>query len=58
MIKSGIINIDEKVSLICEQGYFMNRPSQIFVEVKRNQDDLIIKVGGKAVLVMEGQIYL
>ncbi len=58
LIKSGIINIDEKVSLICEQGYFMNRPSQIFVEVKRNQDDLIIKVGGKAVLVMEGQIYL
>ena len=36
----------------------MNRPSQIFVEVATDKDDIIVKVGGKAVLVMEGEIYL
>ncbi|WP_432406042.1 PhzF family phenazine biosynthesis protein [Wukongibacter sp. M2B1] len=58
IIKNDIIDIDEKVDLICEQGYFMDRPSQIFVEVTKNNNELIIKVGGEAVLVMEGKIYL
>lgn len=58
LIKNGIISMDREARVICEQGYFMNRPSQIHVKVTRNQDTLIIKVGGKAVLVMEGEIYL
>ncbi|WP_432662089.1 PhzF family phenazine biosynthesis protein [Wukongibacter baidiensis] len=58
LIKNDIIDICEKVDFICEQGYFMDRPSQIVVEVTKDDNDLIIKVGGEAVLVMEGKIYL
>lgn len=58
LIKNDIIDIDERIDLVCEQGYFMDRPSQIFVEVTKNDKDIIIKVGGEAVLVMEGKIYL
>lgn len=58
LIKNGIIGIDKVVNITCEQGHFMNRPSQIFVEVIKDKEDIIVKVGGKAVLVMEGEIYL
>lgn len=58
LIKNGIMEIGEKLNLICEQGHFMNRPSEIHVEVTEKNDDIVIKVGGKAVLVMEGKIYL
>lgn len=58
LIRNDIIKRDEKVSLICEQGYFMGRPSQIYVEVTKDNNDLVIKVGGKAVLTIAGKIYL
>lgn len=35
LIKNDIIDICEKVEFICEQGYFMDRPSQIVVEVTK-----------------------
>lgn len=58
LIRNGIIKINEKVNLICEQGYFMERPSQIYVEAIQDNKDLTIKVGGKAVLTIDGKIYL
>ncbi|SHK00756.1 PhzF family phenazine biosynthesis protein [Paramaledivibacter caminithermalis] len=57
LINNGIIGIDERVDIVCEQGYFMKRPSQIYVEAIRDENDLVIKVGGKAVIVMEGRIF-
>lgn len=58
LINNDIINIEKKVNLICEQGYFMQRPSQIYVEVIKDNKGLNVKVGGKAVLAMKGKIYM
>ncbi len=58
LIENRIVDMEESLNIICKQGYFMDRPSQIFVEVERVNRELVIKVGGRAVLMMEGKIYL
>ncbi|SKC88910.1 PhzF family phenazine biosynthesis protein [Maledivibacter halophilus] len=58
LINNDIINIKQKVDIICQQGYFMKRPSQIHVEINKDSEGLIVKVGGRAVLAMKGKIYL
>lgn len=58
LIENDIMKSDKRVNLICEQGYFMDRPSQIYVEAIKDNNDLVIKVGGKAVLTIAGKIYL
>jgi trans-2,3-dihydro-3-hydroxyanthranilate isomerase len=47
----------EEPRFIAEQGHWMNRPGQANVEVVGPQDDIeTVKVGGKAVTVMRGQL--
>jgi trans-2,3-dihydro-3-hydroxyanthranilate isomerase len=58
LIENGIIKCEKSVDILFKQGYFMNRPSQIYVNVIKNNNELEIKVGGKAVLSIEGKIYL
>ena len=42
---------------IAEQGHWMNRPGQATVEVVGPKDEIeTVKVGGKAVTVMRGQL--
>lgn len=43
-------------SILANQGNYMNRPSKILCEIHETENDNIIKVGGKAVIVMEGVI--
>ena len=44
-------------TFIAEQGHWMNRPGQAFVEVVGPRDDIeTVKVGGPAVTVMKGQL--
>lgn len=53
LYKNGAL---ESESIIARQGMYMNRPSEIICKIQRNGNDSIIKVGGKAVIVMEGII--
>jgi PhzF family phenazine biosynthesis protein len=51
--KNNVLKFEDNITIICEQGYYMNRPSKIIVRLERNKDDLTVKVGGKAIIVME-----
>jgi trans-2,3-dihydro-3-hydroxyanthranilate isomerase len=57
LIKYGII---DKTSFIAEQGHWMARPSTIHVEVVKDEAGGIehVKIGGKAVLVLKGELLL
>ena len=50
--------IDDPI-FVAEQGHWMGRPGQAFVEVVGSRDNIeSVKVGGNAALVMEGQLML
>lgn len=49
----------ESPAFIAEQGHWMNRPGQAFVEVVGTRDDIEnVKVGGPAVTVLRGELEL
>jgi len=49
----------ESPKFIAEQGHWMNRPGQAFVEVVGSREDIeMVKVGGSAVTVMRGELIL
>ncbi|WZL73151.1 PhzF family phenazine biosynthesis protein [Clostridiaceae bacterium 35-E11] len=56
LANNDIITLEEEKILICEQGYYMERPSKIMVKLEGKKKDFIVKVGGKAVIVFEGMM--
>jgi len=54
LVKHDVLKFTDNITIICEQGYYMNRPSKIMVKLQGTKDDLTVKVGGKAIIVMEG----
>jgi trans-2,3-dihydro-3-hydroxyanthranilate isomerase len=54
LVENGVLKFKDNVTIICEQGYYMNRPSKIIVKLERRKSDLTIEVGGKAIIVKEG----
>jgi len=49
----------ESPNFIAEQGHWMNRPGQAYVEVIGSREDIqTVKVGGAAVTVLKGQLTL
>ncbi|MCB2298034.1 PhzF family phenazine biosynthesis protein [Clostridium tagluense] len=56
LVKNDMLKFEDNITIICEQGYYMNRPSKIVVRLQGTKDDLTVKVGGEAVIVMEGEI--
>lgn len=53
LAKNNVLKFEDNITIICEQGYYMNRPSKIIVRLEGKKDDLTVKVGGAAVIVME-----
>jgi len=53
LVKNDVLKFKDNATIICEQGYYMNRPSKIIVRLEGTKDDLTVKVGGKAVIVIE-----
>lgn len=53
MKKNNMLKVN---SILANQGIYMNRPSKILCEIHETEEDNIIKVGGNAVIVMEGVI--
>lgn len=56
--ENKIIDIKKNKNLICEQGFFMDRPSEIKVLIEDGERDITIRVGGSAVIIMKGTIFL
>lgn len=54
LVKNDVLKFEDNITIICEQGYYMNSTSKIIVRLEGNKDDLTVKVGGKAIIVMEG----
>lgn len=57
LVQNGVVDVGPTTEIVMEQGYEIDRPSRILVQVF-SDDDMIqeIKVGGQAVLVAEGTL--
>jgi predicted PhzF superfamily epimerase YddE/YHI9 len=59
MATQGLLEFsDNSAQFVSHQGIEMSRPSALHVRVTKVQDDFSVEVGGQAVLVGEGQLYL
>lgn len=59
LVQNGVVEVAITTEIISEQGYEMDRPSRIIIQVE-SDDDIIqeVKVGGEVVMVIEGTITL
>ncbi len=57
LVKNGVVEIGPTTEVVMEQGFEMDRPSRILVQIF-SDDDMIqeIKVGGQVVMVAEGKM--
>lgn len=57
LVKNGVVEVGPTTEVVIEQGYEIDRPSRILVDVF-SDDDMIqnIKVGGQVVMVAEGKM--
>lgn len=57
LVQNGIVDVGPMTEITIEQGYEVERPSRILVQVQ-SDDDLIqsVKVGGQCVMVVEGSL--
>jgi trans-2,3-dihydro-3-hydroxyanthranilate isomerase len=57
LVQNGVVDIAPTTDIVVEQGYEIERPSQILVRVE-SDDDIIqtVKVGGQCVMVGEGTL--
>ncbi len=57
LVQNGVVEVAITTEIISEQGYEMDRPSRIIIQVE-SDDDIIqeVKVGGEVVMVIEGKI--
>jgi trans-2,3-dihydro-3-hydroxyanthranilate isomerase len=57
MVAHGVAKADERVMI--EQGVEMKRPSQIFVRAAKRDNRIVnVRVGGHAVEIMRGEVFL
>ncbi|GJL55157.1 MAG: phenazine biosynthesis protein PhzF [Nitrospirales bacterium] len=59
LVKNGVVEVGPTTEIIAEQGYEIDRPSRIIIQVF-SDDDMIqeVKVGGQVVMVAEGKMTL
>ena len=54
---NNLIQCNDNINLIGEQGNFINKPGKVYVEIQKEQGSIAkIKVGGSAVTVLEGTL--
>jgi trans-2,3-dihydro-3-hydroxyanthranilate isomerase len=55
LVHNGVVEVGPTTEILIEQGYELDRPSRILVQVK-SEDDVIqgVTVGGQCVMVVEG----
>ena len=57
LVQNGVVEVGPTTNILIEQGYEIDRPSRILVQVE-SDDDIIqgVKVGGHCVMVVEGTL--
>ncbi|MDH5348690.1 MAG: PhzF family phenazine biosynthesis protein [Nitrospira sp.] len=57
LVHNGVVEAGPTTEILIEQGYEIDRPSRILVQVK-SEDDIIqdVTVGGQCVMVVEGEL--
>jgi trans-2,3-dihydro-3-hydroxyanthranilate isomerase len=57
LVQNGVVEVGPTTEIIAEQGYELERPSRILIQVE-SDDDVIqdVKVGGHCVMVVEGRL--
>jgi trans-2,3-dihydro-3-hydroxyanthranilate isomerase len=57
LVQNGVVEVGPMTEIIAEQGYEIERPSRILIQVE-SEDDVVqeVKVGGQAVMVVEGTL--
>lgn len=57
LVQNGVVEVGPMTEIVAEQGYEIERPSRILVQVESDDDAIqTVKVGGQAVLVLEGTL--
>ncbi|MGH7166734.1 MAG: PhzF family phenazine biosynthesis protein, partial [Nitrospiraceae bacterium] len=55
LVQNGVVEVGPMTEIVAEQGYEMDRPSRILIQVESDDDAIQdVKVGGQAVMVAEG----
>ncbi|WHZ29714.1 MAG: Phenazine biosynthesis protein PhzF like [Nitrospira sp.] len=57
LVQNGVVEVGPRTDILIEQGYEIDRPARILVQVE-SDDDVIqgVKVGGQCVMVVEGTL--
>lgn len=57
LVQNGVVDVAPTTEIVVEQGYEIERPSQVFVRIE-SDDEVIqsVKVGGQCVMVVEGTL--
>jgi trans-2,3-dihydro-3-hydroxyanthranilate isomerase len=50
LIKNKLYPFTDDTTIVCEQGFYMNNPSEIIAKVEGEMEDFIVKIGGKATI--------
>ena len=57
LVQHGAVEVRPVTEITAEQGYEIDRPSRIFIEVESDDDAIqTVKVGGQAVMLIEGTL--
>ncbi len=57
LVQNGVVEVGPMTEIVAEQGYEIERPSRILVQVESDDDAIqTVKVGGQAVMVLEGTL--
>lgn len=57
LVRHGVVEVRPITEIIAEQGYEMDRPSLIHIEVESDDDAIqTVKVGGQVVMIIEGRL--
>ncbi|MEK7268329.1 MAG: PhzF family phenazine biosynthesis protein [Nitrospirota bacterium] len=57
LVQNGVVEIGPTTEIVAEQGYEVDRPSRILIQVESDDDAIQeVKVGGQVVMVMEGTL--
>jgi len=57
LVQNGVVSVGPTTEIVAEQGYEVERPSRILIQVESDDDAIQeVKVGGQAVMVLEGAL--
>jgi trans-2,3-dihydro-3-hydroxyanthranilate isomerase len=57
LVHNGLVEVGPLTELIVEQGYEIERPARILVQIESDDDAIQeVKVGGQCVMVVEGKL--